>query len=76
MVAVYSRSHSKIGNVTALGGLTGAVSSDGIAKDTGGPYSTATLVSSCNINRIGNILGSNIYKQDIAKILEEYAPEI
>lgn len=23
----------------------------------------------------GNILGSNIYKQDIAKILEEYAPE-
>lgn len=24
----------------------------------------------------GNILGSNIYKQDIAKILEEYAPEI
>jgi len=24
----------------------------------------------------GNILGSNIYKQDIAKILEEYASEI
>lgn len=48
-----------------------------LSKEQKNPYwEDPTDIRAICFSANGDILGSNIYKQDIAKILEEYAPEI
>ena len=60
MVAVDSGGHGKICNGTALGGLAGAISANGVAQHTGCPdRAVAVLIGAGNIDSLGQSLCCN-----------------
>ena len=59
VVAVDGGCLGKVGNGAGLGGLAGAISANGIAKDAGGPDGAAVFVGRCHIHRLRQDFGCN-----------------
>ena len=57
VVAVDSSGFCQSCNSCALGGLTGAVGTDGVTQNTGAPGGGSVGVNRCNVHSLGQVLG-------------------